>query len=204
MPSQTWRTSLWVLAVLLVPASAQPAGVYPYRGKFYRIENRQDPEKVVAKPPDSWRVNTWQGPWLSVAETEQGPFTALPGPYTPAGFIALDGSLYVEGDIPWLVYVHDWTQVVDSFIEAVPLKADLTAAAGEPVYLFKASDALWHRAQTEATPEPRVYPASHPVVRRSPGGALEIHWSSPRQGQAVANVARSMSGRMRGPWKQVK
>jgi hypothetical protein len=182
------------------------ARVYAYRGKYYLFATLFNSESIIAKPPDSWRVNAMQGTQVFVGDTPQGPFIAVPNgankPYTPADSVALGGSLYVEGDVAWLVYAHDWTQVVDASIEAVRLKADLSAPAEAPVYLFKASDAPWLQQQTAASRDPRYYPAGGPFVCRTRNGSLLMIWSSPRNGKSAVTVARSVTGKVRGPWKQ--
>jgi hypothetical protein len=180
--------------------------VYAYRGKYYLFATLSNSDSVIAKPPDSWRVNTTRGTQVFVSESPQGPFSAVPASankaYTPADFVALGGSLYVEGDLAWLIYVHDWTQVIDATIEAVRLKADLSAPVEAPVHLFKASDAPWLQQQTAASREPRYYPAGGPSVYRTRNGSLLTIWSSPRNGKSAVTVARSVTGKVRGPWKQ--
>ena len=201
-------------SVFQVPAEtwAKPAEgvrgprVYAYRGKYYLFATLFNSDSIIAKPPDSWRLNTTRGTLVFVSELPQGPFSAVPAgankPYTPADFVALGGSLYIEGDIAWLVYVHDWTQVVDAAIEAVRLKADLSAPAEAPIYLFKASDAPWLQQQTAASREPRYYPAGGPFIHRTRNGSLIMIWSSPRNGKSAVTVARSVTGKVRGPWTQ--
>jgi len=180
--------------------------VYAYRGKYYLFATLFNSDSVIAKPPDSWRVNTARGTQLFVSESPQGPFSAVPNSvtksYTPADFVALGGSHYIEGDLAWLVYVHDWTQVVDATIEAVRLKADLSAPAEAPIYLFKASDAPWLQQQTVAFREPRYYPASGPIIWRTRNGSLIMIWSSPKNGKTAVTVTRSVTGKVRGPWTQ--
>lgn len=180
--------------------------VYAYRGKYYLFGTLFNSDSVIAKPPDSWRVNTTRGTQVFVSESPQGPFSAVPNSanksYTPADSVSLGGSLYIEGDLAWLVYVHDWTQVVDAAIEAVRLKADLSAPAEAPIYLFKASDAPWLQQQTAASRKPRYYPAGGPFLCRTRNGSLIMIWSSPRNGKSAVTVARSVTGKVRGPWTQ--
>jgi len=40
-----------------------------------------------------------------------------------------------------MVYAHEWIQVIDGTMEAIRLKDDLSDSIGEPIHLFKASDA---------------------------------------------------------------
>ena len=62
------------------------------------------------------------------------PFVPLSdGPVTPADWECLDGTLYVAANgTPYLVFCHEWLQVKDGEMCAMPLTPDLTAAAGEP------------------------------------------------------------------------
>lgn len=58
--------------------------------------------------------------------------------------MTLDGTLYVDpSGQPWMVYAHEWLQTVDGTMEAIRLAPDLTRTIGDPVLLFKASDASW-------------------------------------------------------------
>ena len=76
----------------------------------------------------------------------------------------------MEGDLAYLVYVHDWTQLVDATIEAVRLKADLSAPVEDALYLFKASDAPWLQQQTTTSRDPRYYVAGGPFLYRTRNG----------------------------------
>ena len=116
---------------------------------------------------------------------------------TPEGWHCLDGTLYVDrkGE-PWLVFCHEWLQVDDGQICAVPLSEDLGEAAGEPVILFRASDGPWTGAGGVT---------DGPFLHRLPDGKLLMLWSSFTPGGSYAiSYAISMSGEITGPWKQRK
>ena len=50
-------------------------------------------------------------------------------PIVDRSVMTLDGTLFVDaGGKPWLVYAHEWVQIGDGTIEAMPLKDDLSAA----------------------------------------------------------------------------
>ena len=185
---------------------ARDPRVYAYRGKYYLFVTLGNAGNIIANPPNSWRTNTMQGVQFFVAESPAGPFAPITGaadkPHTPETFVASNGSLFVEGDIAWLIYAHDWTQMVDASIEAVHLKADLSAPAEDAIYLFKGSDAPWFPLQTAAEKNPRYYPAASPCMWRAPGGALLLAWSAPKNGKPAVALARSVTGKVRGPWKQ--
>ena len=100
-----------------------------------------------------------------VSDSPLGPF--LPAgkePVTPDGWHCLDGTLYADRrGKPWLVFCHEWLQVGDGQVCAVPLSGDLKEAAGEPVVLFRASDGPW-TGQSGVT--------DGPFLHRLPGGKL--------------------------------
>ena len=197
VPSESWAKS---------SEGVRDPRVYAYRGKYYLFATLSNSDSVIAKPPASWRVTSMKGTQVFVSESPQGPFSAVPKsankPYTPADYMALGGSLYIEGDLAWLIYVHDWTQVIDATIDALRLKADLSAPVETPIYLFEASDAPWFQLQTAASREPRFYPAGGPFIYRTRNGSLTMMWSSPRNGKSAVTVAHSVTGKVRGPWTQ--
>ena len=58
---------------------------------------------------------------LLVAYTPEGPFVPLTGkPHTPADWMSLDGTLYVENGKPYMVFCHEWTQVTDGSMDMLP------------------------------------------------------------------------------------
>jgi hypothetical protein len=174
--------------------------VHLYRGKYYLLATVHDRDAIIDQPPASWRVTTREATRIFVAESPEGPFQPLgTKPPAPEDFMTLDGTLYVEGDLPYLVYAHDWTQRIDGAMEAVLLKTDLSAAVSEPFYLFKGSDAPWLKEQTKGAKDPRYYPVEGPFLYRTRTGSLLMLWSN--QGGRVA-VAWSVTGKLRGPWRQ--
>ncbi|HKH92836.1 MAG TPA: family 43 glycosylhydrolase, partial [Gemmatimonadaceae bacterium] len=117
--------------------------VHAYRGKYYLFTTLHNPAKKLATT-DTTRPNSMRATIIAVSDSPAGPFTLtkLDAPITPANFMTLDGTLYVDrAEKPWMVYAHEWIQKVDGTMEAIPLNDDLTGAAGDPIHLFKASDA---------------------------------------------------------------
>lgn len=106
--------------------------MHRYQGRYFLLAS--------FKSPDAAR-----GTQVLVADAPAGPYEPWsPGPITPAGWECLDGTLYVDpaGD-PWIVYCHEWLQVVDGRMIAQRLSPDLREAVGEPIELFTASQAPW-------------------------------------------------------------
>lgn len=93
---------------------------------------------------------------------------------------------------------------------SVPLKADLTSADGDPISLFKASDAPWLDGQAKPTTASSRYVTDGPELFRTRTGALLMLWSSyEHQSDGVPGshyvqaVARSQTGELKGPWVQL-
>jgi arabinan endo-1,5-alpha-L-arabinosidase len=143
-----------------------------------------------------------RGTQILAAESPQGPFHPLfAGPVTPPGWECLDGTLFVtpEGN-PWMVFCHEWVQVGDGEICALPLSEELAFAAGAPVVLFHASQVPW--VQPIEHKGRKGYVTDGPWLHRLPGGELLMLRSSFSAGGYIIGVARSGSGLLTGPWLQ--
>ena len=181
--------------------------VHIWRGRYYLISSFRAPGVV-------------RGCQALVSDRPDGPFAPVgDGPVTPPGWQCLDGTLYVDSlDKPWLVFCHEWMQVYDGQICAIPLSDELDRAIGKPVILFRASDAPWRgKRATDAglvTDGPFLYrlpvknylpghAGSQEPTANSADGALIMLWSSfSEHGGYTTGIARSMSGEITGPWIQ--
>jgi GH43 family beta-xylosidase len=136
------------------------------------------------------------------AESPLGPFEPVTAmPLTPPGWECLDGTLYEEDGVPYMVFCHEWQQVGDGQICAMPLTPSLDAVCGEPALLFSASSAKW--ASPLVGRAPGSYVTDGPFLHRAKDGSLLMLWSSfGADGRYCIGVARSESGRLRGPWLQ--
>ncbi len=150
-----------------------------------------------------------RGVVTAVADGPLGPFTLLQedGPVTRPDFMAIDGTLFVDdAGEPWMVYVHEWVQLLDGTIEAVRLSADLSRAVSDPVHLFRGSEASWLSTRIPSAQALPPYVTDGPQLRRLPGGGLAMLWSSYRAGQGsgeyVETWAVSESCSLQGPWSQ--
>ena len=199
-------------AVFIVPDSAfaHQGGwapeVHEYQGRYYLFTTVHNEEKVLAVPPASAFRTHVRGTIVAVADSPAGPFKMLDeqAPVPPADFMTLDGTLYTDrAGQPWMVYAHEWVQKVDGTMEALPLKADLSAAAGRPIHLFKASDAPWLNASMEPSTRGENYVTDGPELYRTRDDHLLMLWSSYENGSYVETLARSKSGELQGPWEQL-
>ena len=192
--------------------------VHTYNGRYYlfaTLNNYRKPLPSTGSKPQDKSKGTYiqvtyngvgehlRGTQVFVSDSPAGPFMKiLDKPIPPSDYMTLDGTLYVEDGIPYMVYAHEWTQLVDGSIEAIQMKPDFSESAAKPFYLFKGSDAPWlaDRHATENTPQ--NYVTDGPELYRTRTGKLLMLWSSYRDGLYVETLAHSLSGKLRGPWKQ--
>ena len=185
--------------------------VHLYRGKYYLLATLHNSHRPLPyDDEDKLPIYNGQkakphlrGTQIFIAATPDGPFQPLGNsPAPPAGLMTLDGTLYVENGTPYMVYAHEWLQTLDGTMEAVPLKTDLSAAAGEPFLLFRASEAPWVTKRESKPGDLATYVTDGPFLYRTKTGKLLMLWSSYRDHLYVQTLASSASGTLRGPWKQ--
>lgn len=141
---------------------------------------------------------------ILVSDGPLGPFLPFCSPFTPDGWDCLDATLYVENGVPYSVFCHEWVQIVDGTMEAVRLKADLSGPDGNPITLFKASDAPWVRP-TSYCGKFDGYITDGPFLRKSKNGKLFMIWSSTTENsQYAVGMAVSESGSVLGPWRHME
>lgn len=139
------------------------------------------------------------------ADHPEGPYRPWSdGPVTPGDWLSLDGTLHVDAEAqPWMVFCHEWLQVQDGEVCAVRLTPDLRAADGEPVVLFRGSDAPWARPLREPKPGTTTpYVTDGPFLHTTRSGELLMLWSSFGRSGYAMGVARSPDGHVLGPWSQ--
>ncbi|MEJ5260952.1 MAG: glycoside hydrolase family 43 protein [Anaerohalosphaeraceae bacterium] len=180
--------------------------VHLYKEKYYLFVTLHNRDKRLPMGPRSRQTTHMRGTQIFVSDSPEGPFKPLADrPTAPPERMTLDGTLFIEDGKPWLVYCHEWIQITDGTIEAVPLKDDLSIAVGEPVLLFRGSDAPWIQPwQAEPNDPPRNFVTDGPFFWRTKTGRLLMLWSSWIQdGQYAQALAYSLSGRLIGPWRQL-
>lgn len=136
------------------------------------------------------------------ADSPEGPFRPWGDEQlTPYEWECLDGTLYVEDDIPYLIFCHEWVQVGDGEICARRLKRDLSGADGDVITLFSASQAGWTRAVKHSSGV-EGYVTDGPFMYRARNGALTMLWSSLSETGYAIGRATSESGALKGAWRQ--
>ncbi len=170
--------------------------MHAHGGKYYLFVTFTSSDRFPDQWPN-WPPRVRRGTQILVADSPRGPFRPFHnGPHTPRDAMALDGTLWVEDGKPYLVYCHEWVQIKDGTVECVRLKDDLSATVGEPVVLFKGSDAPW-----ASKPRPS-YVTDGCFLYRAKTGKLLMLWSSFGSNGYATGVAVSQSGKLAGPWTQ--
>lgn len=187
VPSDNWITgSVWA------------PEVHPYKDKYYLFATLNTSH--IWKKSENGFNYTFRGTQIFWADSPEGPFKPFDViPHTPMDEMALDGTLYVEQGVPYMVYCHEWLQVQDGAMKVIRLKDDLSASVGNPIRLFCASAAPWS-----------ISPNNDPnhvtdgcFLYKTKKGKLLMIWSSFMNGAYAIGVAESTTGRILGPWKQI-
>lgn len=189
------------------------------------LENFEGPTEVFTPGKDFWAdKNFWapevhrycgdfymfvsfkadgkcRGTQILKAQDPLGPFMPhSDGPVTPRDWECLDGTLYIEeadDSKPYMVFCHEWVQVVDGQICAVELSRDLKKAVGEPKVLFTASEAPWVKDIRNGN-----YVTDGPFIHRNDSGKITMLWSSFCEGGYALAMAHSTGNTIDGPWVQ--
>ncbi len=133
---------------------------------------------------------------IFVCDTPDGKYVPVSvDPITPKDWLCLDGTLHIENGRPYMVFCHEWVQVKDGEIWAVPLADNLSAPIGEPKMLFRASD---NQDVSELNPGSGDYVTDGPFLYRE-DGKLKMIWSSFYKGRYLVLEAESDS--LFGEWK---
>jgi beta-xylosidase len=194
--------------VLTLPKELNVATVWApemhaYQGAYYLFATLTFHTTVADTKPVTdrdWPPMYRRGTWVFRADRPTGPFQPIKNDsFTPPAWMALDGTLSVDNGTPYMVFCHEWVQLIDGTIDAVPLKPDLSDTAGEPIALFHASD-----APGAETGDTTGKVTDGPFLYRSPAsGALFMIWSTFLTGKGYCVLqTRSESATIAGPWKK--
>ncbi len=196
--------------VLKLPEDAGIQGVWApemhqYKGRYYLFVTLTYKKKLPVKKPvnkRAWPEMQMRGTHVFHADSPLGPFKPFKETsHTPENWMALDGTLLVEEGRPYMVFCHEWVQIIDGTMDYIQLEDDLSDTVGKPQLMFKASSApgAYHsRKRGKVTDGCFLY--------RSPrNGRLFMIWSTfiPGQGYCVV-LTHSESGKISGPWKEQK
>lgn len=209
---ETWSHGYPVFEV--IPGSWAEQDVWApevlrYKGKYYLFTTLTSDEMLDGtrskKAEPGAGVKFKRGTQIFVADKPTGPFKPFyDRPTTRPDWMTLDGTLWVEDGVPYMVYCHEWAQIVDGTMDLIQLKDDLSATVGKNKVLFKASDAPWVISLKEWSKgrHPHGYITDGPWMHFTKTGRLVMIWSSFSKTGYSITQAYSKTGSIHGPWVQ--
>jgi hypothetical protein len=180
--------------------------------KYYYAGTYSDHSHLIQQVPRRYNVPRNQTQLL-VSDTVEGPYKPLVVDKEfclgPEDWDIIDGTLYQEDGVTYMVMVHEWTQLIDGTMAYMPLAKDLTHRTAEPTTIFRASEAAWSKEMNsigEATFGLKMpgWVTDGPQMFRTKTGKLGMLWSSWGVQRYAQGVAYSTSGSIKGPWVQEK
>lgn len=154
--------------------------LHKYNGKYYLFVSLKSETRT-------------RGTQILVSGRPDGKFVPLTEyPVTPENWECLDGTLFVDGGVPYMVFCREWVEVGDGEIYIMPLTPDLKKATGEPKKLFSASGAKWVRSISSGN-----YVTDGPFIVKA-GDTYKMIWSSFSEKGYAMGLAESKS--LYGPW----
>ncbi|MHA7963215.1 glycoside hydrolase family 43 protein [Paenibacillus sp. CAU 1782] len=182
--------------------------VHLYEGRYHLFVTLHNNDRSLHGEGYGGYPLQWRGSVIAVADSPLGPFqlTKRDAPIVSEQLMTLDGSLYIDEEgSPWMVYCHEWVQTADGTIEAIRLKEDLTdRSTSEPIHLFNGSSAPWDNGELLADGSTSVYVTDGCQLYRTSDNRLIMLWSTYEKGSYVQTIARSVTGKLEGPWEQLE
>lgn len=186
----------WITGTVWAPE------VHKYKGKYYLFATLNSDIKWKGDK-QGHPAYTHRATQVFWSKSPEGPFLPFEEktPFTPLDEMALDGTLWVENGVPYMVYCHEWVETLDGEMNLVQLKKDLSGTVGEPIRLFCASAAKWSTGANRADGS-KTYVTDGCFLYRSKSGKLLMMWSSFMNGTYAVGIAESTTGKIIGPWRQ--
>ena len=178
---------------------------------YYYAGTWSDHADLIQQVPRRYNVPHNQT-YLLRSDKPEGPYTSFaitPGyDYEPREWDCIDGTLYEENGKVYLVFVHEWTQIIDGTMDYVELAPDLSLTMSpKPVTLFRASELPCCGEMNglgEATFGLKMpgWVTDGPQLFRTQTGKLGMLWSTWGKERYLQAVCYSESGTIAGPWVQ--
>ncbi len=175
--------------------------VHFYKGKYYLFVTLSNPEKPL--PNDKGRNMPMRGTTILVSDKPDGIFTPLKNePHTPADWMSLDGTLFIENGQPYLVFCHEWVQIETGTFERIKLSKNLKNTEGVAKTIFKVTDANWVKSINAKPYNATGFVSDGAWFYRTKTGKLLMLWSSFSSCGYTVGIAESSNGKLTGAWKQ--
>lgn len=171
--------------------------MHKYKDKYYLFLTF-DTRNKFQEQWRGWYPRVTRGSQVLVSDKPTGPFNSFANHSTlPTDMMTLDGTLWVEEGVPYMVYCHEWVQICNGTIEYIQLKDDLSETVGEPMKMFHATAAPWPKSGDKlgntVTDGPYLYTGKT--------GKLYMVWTSGGETGYTEGIAISDSGKLAGPWR---
>ena len=185
--SGTWMQGQFVAA----------AEIHKFGDKFYYAGTWNNHGVCIEQVPRRYNVPLNQTQLL-VSDKVDGPYLPLVKDSLfclgPTDWDIIDGTLYEENDTVYMVFVHEWTQLIDGTMAYMPLSKDLTHRTADPVTIFRASEAAWSKEMNsigEATFGMKMpgWVTDGPQMFRTETGRLGMLWSSWGENRYAQGIA---------------
>lgn len=175
------------------------AEIHSYKGKYYYFATFTN--RAVKIDTVKGNVIERRACHVLVSDKPDGPFVPMKdSTYLPANMPTLDGTLWIEGGKPYMVYCYEWLQNDNGTMEKIELKPDLSGSIGKPTLLFRAKDAPWSRQKDEDGTDGPNKVTDGPYLFKTGTGRLGMIWTSWIHDVYTQGVAYSKSGTLDGPW----
>ena len=154
--------------------------VHKYRGKYYMFATFT-------------QENGLRGTYSLCSDSLLGPFVPhSKGALTPNEWECLDGTLYIdESGVPYLIFCHEHTQIVDGTICYAKLNETLDSLCGDVVTMFAASS-----YKLVDPIKNGHFVTDGPFLYRSETNELFMIWSSFIKGNYAEFVVKFQGGKL--------
>ncbi len=190
---------------------AAAAEIHKIGDYYYYAGTWSDHSDLIQQVPRRYNVPHNQT-YLLRSKNPEGPYTSFaitPGyDYQPREWDCIDGTLYEEDGKIYMVFVHEWTQLIDGTMDYIELAPDLSyTVSPRPVTMFRASESPCcgeMNSLGEATFGLKMpgWVTDGPQMFRTQTGRLGMLWSTWGEGRYLQAVCYSESGKIAGPWVQ--
>ena len=190
---------------------AAAAEVHKIGPWYYYAGTWSDHSDLIQQVPRRYNVPHNQT-YLLRSDKPDGPFTdfaVTPGyDYQPHDWDCIDGTLYEEDGKVYMIFVHEWTQLIDGTMDYIELSPDLSyTVSPHPVTMFRASELPCCGEMNglgEATFGLKMpgWVTDGPQMFRTQTGKLGMLWSTWGKERYLQAVCYSESGKISGPWVQ--
>ena len=177
----------------------------------FHIYTWNDHADLIQQVPRRYNVPHNQT-YLLRSKNIEGPyevFTEDPNyDWQPREWDCIDGTLYEENGKIYMIFVHEWTQIIDGTMDYIELSADLSKTVSEwPVTMFRATENPSVKEMNslgEATFGRKLpgWVTDGPQMFRTQTGKLGMLWSGWGDERYLQLVCYSESGTIAGPWVQ--